>query len=170
LTARTKIILASLSLAMAIPAQAAFAQGIAAGAKISDTKGAEVGTVASVDGDFVIVKTDKHEVRLPKASFTVTDSGLLFGMTQAELNAAVEQATVNPRDLLKAGALVRDPAGGLVGTVEGVEGDFATVKLTKTSVQLPVSAFAASSEGLVLGMTAAELEAQAAASVEGNAS
>jgi preprotein translocase subunit YajC len=162
-----RIILSSLSLAIAaaLPVQPAFAQAasVAAGAKVSDTNGGEVGTVTSVDGEFVIVKTDKHEVRLPANSFTATESGLLFGMTQAQLNAEIEKAKINPVDLLKAGAEVRDTAGGLIGTIEAVEGDLATVKLAKLSVKLPVSVFGAGPDGLVLGTTAAELEAQAAA-------
>lgn len=167
LTARTKLILSSISFAIAaaaIPAQPALAQAtIAAGVKVNDTQGAPVGTVTSIDGDFVILKTDKHEVRLPKNSFTPTDDALLFGMTQAQLNAEVEKAQVDPADLLKAGAQVRDTAGGLVGTIEAVEAEFATLKLTALSVKLPISAFGATAEGLVIGTTAAELEAQAAA-------
>jgi preprotein translocase subunit YajC len=173
LTARAKIILSSLSLVVAAAGMAAqpaaAAAPITAGTVVKDTNGGQVGTVASVDGEFLIVKTDKHEVKLPKASFTATDSGLLFGMTQAQLNAEVEKAKVDPAELLKAGAVVRDTAGGVVGTVETVEADLATVKLPTTSVQLPVSAFAADAQGLVIGVTAAELEAQVSAAAESTA-
>lgn len=167
MSARIRIIFSSLSLAIAAsmtPATPALAQSaISAGAQVKDTNGGTVGTVTSVDGQFVILKTDKHEVRLPVNSFTAADGHYLFGMTQAQLNAEVEKAVVDPADLLKAGAIVRDASGGLVGTIETVDAGLATVKLATVSVKLPVSAFAAGPQGLVIGMTAAELEAQAAA-------
>lgn len=170
MTARIKIIVSSLSLAMAAalaPMQPAMAQAtspqMSAGAKVSDTQGGEVGTIISVEGEYVILKTDKHEVRLPASSFTATDKGYLFGLTQAQLNAEAEKAQVDPTELLKAGALVRDPSGALVGSIEAVEGGLATVKLQTLSVNLPVSSFAAGPQGLVIGSSAAELEAQATA-------
>lgn len=176
MTARTRIILSSLSLALAAsmaPAAPALAQAtasVAAGAQVKDTSGGLVGTVSSVDGEFLILKTDKHEVRLPVASFTAAEDHLLFGMTQAQLNAEVEKAKVNPADLMIAGAVVHDTSGGLVGTIEKVDAGLATLKLSSTSVKLPVSAFAANQQGLLLGMTAAELEAQAAAAVQAQTS
>ena len=69
---RNKLILIGLA-TTAVAFQPAAAQtapaaaGFTAGAKVSDTAGAEVGTITNVDGDYVILKTDKHEVRLPKA-------------------------------------------------------------------------------------------------------
>lgn len=170
MTSRTKIIVSSLSLVVAAalaPIQPAMAQAtgsqISAGAKVSDTQGGQVGTITSVDGEYVILKTDKHEVRLPSSSFTATDDGYLFGMTQAQLNAEVEKAQVDPAKLLKAGAIVRDVSGALVGSIEAVEGGLATLRLQTLSVNLPVSSFAAGPQGLVIGSSAAELEAQATA-------
>jgi preprotein translocase subunit YajC len=169
-----KIFLSTLGLSMAaIPAaQPAFAQAatIAAGAKVLDTNGGEVGTVTAVSGDMVTLKTDKHEVAIPKTSFAVTEKGLLFAMTQAQLNAEAEKAQVKPADLLKVGAVVRDNVGGTVGTIEAVDSEFATVKLPNLSVKLNRSAFAAGPNGLILGMTAAQMEAQAAAAAKPNAS
>lgn len=170
MTARTKIILSAISMAVAGSlAPAALAQApasISAGAVVKDVDGGAVGTISSVDGEFVILKTDKYEARLPVSSFTAAEGHYLFGMTQAQLNAEVEKAQIDPATLMTAGAVVRDTAGGLVGTVEAVDSGLATVKLSTTSVKLPVSAFAANEQGLVIGATAAELEAQAAAATE----
>ena len=173
MTAKARIILSSLSLAVAaagLSAQPAFAQAasITVGTVVKDTQGGNVGTVTSVDGEYLVVKTDKHEVRLPKVSFTATAEGALFGMTQAQLNAEVEKSVIDPATLLKAGAQVRDTAGGVVGTIEAVEAELATIKLPSASVKLPVASFAADSEGLVIGATAAELEAQVSAATATN--
>jgi preprotein translocase subunit YajC len=161
-----KILLTSLLLAAAAaaaPAQAQTPVAIAAGAKVVDTTGAEVGTVTKLDGDNLIVKTDKHEVALPRTSFTATDKGLLFGLTQAQLNAEVEKAVAAQGPLLSVGATVYDPQGGVVGTVESFDAQFATVKLPNRSVQLPVEAFARGPNGPLIGESAASLEAKAAA-------
>src|SRR5688500_3759619 len=40
-----------------------------AGMQVVDTTGGAVGTVVSVSGDNVVIKTDKHQVALPKTSF-----------------------------------------------------------------------------------------------------
>lgn len=173
MTARLKNVVSALALAAAAigpaaaqPALAAAAQ-IAAGAKVSDTKGGVVGTITAVDGEFVTLKTDKHEARVPAASFTAVEGGLLFGMTQAEFNADIEKSIVDPKTLMKVGATVRDTAGGLVGTIEAVEADLATVKLPNLVVKLPVNVFAASGNDLIIGSTAAELEAQVQATGAG---
>lgn len=173
MTARTKIILSALSIAVAgsmasaAPALAQASASISAGAVVKDVDGGTVGTISSVDGEFVILKTDRYEARLPASSFTAAEGHYLFGMTQAQLNAEVEKAQIDPATLLTAGAAVHDTSGGLVGTVEAVDGGLATLKLSSISVKLPVSAFAANEQGLVIGATAAELEAQAAAAAEG---
>ena len=86
-------LLASAALAQPGAAQEAQAQAsFASGATVSDTAGGAVGTITSVDGEFVVLKTDKHEVRLPSNAFTPHEGKLLFAMTQAELNAQVEAA------------------------------------------------------------------------------
>ena len=57
---------AALGIALAAPAAA---QSV--GMQIVDTAGAPVGTVTAIQGDNLQVKTDKHEVLVPKASFTL---------------------------------------------------------------------------------------------------
>jgi preprotein translocase subunit YajC len=138
--------------------------GFNVGAKVVDTAGAEVGTVTKVDGDNLIVKTDKHEVALPRSSFAAGEKGLLFALTQAQLNAEVEKSLAAQGPLLSVGATVYDPQGGVVGTVESFDDKLATVKLSKISVQLPVEAFVRGPSGPMIGETAASLEAKAAGS------
>lgn len=170
---RNKLILSALPIALAVSAagiQPALAQpaaaqaNIAAGAKINDTKGGEVGTVTRVDGQFVVLRTDKHEVRLPIASFTPHEGVLLVAMTRDELNAEVEKSLASADAKLVAGAAVAGSQGSPIGTIESIDDEFATLKLTSgTLVKLPRSGVAAGPNGAVIGMTAAQLEAAAAA-------
>lgn len=65
---------------------------------------------------------------------------------------------------LSAGATVRDAQGGEVGTVESATATHAIVSTGTNRVQLPLGSFGKNSAGLVIGVTKAELDAQAAAS------
>ena len=160
-TLLASVLLASAALAQPVLAQATFTTG----AQVSDTAGGAVGTITSVEGEFVVLKTNKHEVRLPKSSFTAVDDGFIMAMTQAQVNAAVEQSLAKADTLVTAGAMVRDTSGNFVGSVQKVDGDLATLRLsTGTLVALPVSAFGPGASGPVIGMTAMELEAAGAAS------
>jgi preprotein translocase subunit YajC len=172
---RSKLILCAVAFAAAPAAvQPAFAQAAAAGfsvgANVSDPQGGEVGTITAVDGEFVNVKTDRHEVRLPKASFTAHDGGFLMGMTRDQLNAEVDKAQAEAAASLVAGATVTGSEGGTVGAIDAIDAEFVTVKLTSGAlVRLPRNAVAAGQNGAVVGMTVAELEAaaKAAAPAEG---
>ena len=156
------------ALAQQPAAQQAPAQSsMTVGAKVSDSAGGEVGTVSKVDGQFVILKTDKHEVRLPATSFTAHEGGFLFGMTRDQLNAEVEKTLAAANAKIVAGASVTGSQGGNVGTIEAVEDQFVTVKLVSgKKVRLPRAAVAPGPNGAVIGMTVAELEAAAAGAVE----
>ena len=134
-----------------------------AGMQVLDAKGGVVGTVSGVMGDHVVVKTDRHEVRLPKASFTVDQNKLLFGMTQAELNAATDKSLAEAAAALVVGATVKGSAGATVGTIDAIDTEFATIKLASGKlVRIPRTGLGASAEGAVIGLTADQLEAQAA--------
>jgi preprotein translocase subunit YajC len=150
--------------AQAAPAAQAPKAGVAVGAKVSDPKGGEVGTVSKLDGQFAILKTDKHEVRLPVTSFTAHNGGLLVAMTRDELNAAVEKTLAEANQKITVGASVTGSQGGNVGTIDALDDQFVTVKLTSGKlVRLPRAAIAPGPNGGVIGMTVAELEAAAAA-------
>ncbi len=143
---------------------------MAVGAKVSDAQGGDVGTIAKVDGQFVIVKTDKHEVRLPVTSFTAHNGGFLFGLTRDQLNAEVEKTLAAASAKIVAGSTVTGSQGGNVGTIEAIDDQYVTVKLTSGKlVRLPRAAIAPGANGPAIGMTVAELEAAAAGAAGGQA-
>lgn len=143
-------------------AQAQAQAQISVGASVVGPEGAPVGTVTSVGSDFVTIKTDKYEVRLPKTALGARPDGWAVGLTQAELNASIEKSLGSLDALLKPGTAVAGAQGAAVGTVEAVEGDLVTLKLTSGKlVRLPKSGFAPGPNGLVIGLTAQQLEAEA---------
>jgi hypothetical protein len=149
------------ALAQTAPAPAP-AASFSVGAKVSDTAGGEVGTIARDDGNFVILKTDKHEVRLPKTSFTAHNGGFIMAMTRAEVNAATEEALAEADKKVAVGASVTGSQGAPVGTIDAVDAEFVTLKLVSGKlVRLPRKGIAPGPDGAVIGMTAAELEAAA---------
>jgi len=158
---RLLIALASASLALAGPAYAQ-AGGFTPGTQVLDSSGNPVGTVTAINGDVVTVKTDKLDANLGKASFAEQDGKLYIGMTQAELNAAVEQDQAAAAASLAVGAPVKDSAGGEAGTIEAIDADFVTLKLASgKSIRIPRSGIAGSAGGAVVGLSAADLEASA---------
>jgi len=153
------------SLALAAPLASVSAQataGATVGMQVVDAKGGPVGTVTGVTGDLIVVKTDRHEVSIPKASFTADQGKLLFGMTQAELNALTDKSLAAATAALVPGATVKGSGGESVGTIESIDAEFATIKLPSgNQVRVPRSGLGASADGAVIGMTAAQLEAHA---------
>ena len=161
--------IAAAAIALVAPAAPAFAQ--AAGTQVVDTSGGAVGTVVRVDGENVVIKTDKHEVALPKSSFTAHEGKLLFGMTQAQLNAATEKSLAEAAAAIAPGATVKGSGGAVLGTIDAVDTEFVTIKLQSgTMVRIPRSGVAAGNGEVVIGLTAQELEAQSSPAPEGTAS
>ena len=157
-------VLPALALGCVALAQPALAQAPAAGAQVRDTGGGEVGTITKVDGQFVILKTDKHEVRLPVSSFTAHEGAFLMAMTRDQLNAEVDKTLASASAKLVAGASVTGAQGGAVGTIDAIDAEFVTVKLTSGKlVRLPRRSVAPGPNGAVIGMSVAELEAAAGA-------
>jgi len=146
---------AALGIALAAPAAA---QSV--GMQVVDTAGAPVGTVTAIQGDNLQVKTDKHEVLVPKASFTLNEGKLLFGLTQAQFNAKIEESTAASAKAIAAGATVHGTAGSAVGKIEAVEGANVTVSLTSGKrIQLPATALRGNADGTVtIGYTAEQLD------------
>jgi hypothetical protein len=158
---RLFVALASAALALAGPAYAQ-ADGFAVGAQVLDSSGNPVGTVTAVSGDVVTVKTDKLDANLGKASFANQDGKLYIGMSQAELNAAVEKDKAAAEASLAVGAPVKDSAGAAAGSIEAIDAEFVTLKLASgKSVRLPRNGIAGSASGAVVGVAAADLEASA---------
>jgi preprotein translocase subunit YajC len=79
-----------------------------------------------------------------------------------QLNAEIEKANASAANRIAPGAAVVDQAGGAVGAITAADADSVTVKLASgTLVRLPKAAVAASANGVVVGSTAAQLEAAA---------
>ena len=147
-------------------AQFTFAAALAVGAsaqmlpqmQVVDPSGGVVGTIIAVKGDSVILKTDQHEVQLPKTSFTVDQGKALFGMTAAQLNAETAKAKAAATAAVAVGAQVYGSDGALAGQIEAADAELVTIKLTSgATVRLPRSSVGGSDKGAVLGMTAAQL-------------
>lgn len=150
---------AAVSLALSAPAAAQ--AGINVGMAVTDAAGGAVGTVAAVQGDNILVRTDKHEALLPKSSFSVADGKLLFGMTQAELNAKIEGSLAAANSAIVAGAKVKGAGGTELGTIDAVEADKVTIALASgQKIQVGKDAVRGNADGTVsVGYTAEQLQA-----------
>lgn len=140
------------------------------GMPVVDSQGGAVGTIAAIAADGVTVKTDKHEAKLPQSSFTISNGKALFGMTQTELNASIEEIiAATPQPELKVGAPVKGTAGASVGTIDVVTAENVTITLASgLKISIPRSGIAAQADGSgLIGVTAAELEAQVKATQAG---
>lgn len=141
------------------------AASVVAGAAVSDTTGAPVGTIESVSGGNAVLSTGVAKASIPVASFAKGPNGLIVGITKADLEAKVAQATTPQQ--ITAGMAVSGPQGVAVGKVEAVTGDLVTVATANAKAQLPKTAFAQGPNGLVIGLTAEQLDAAAKAAGAG---
>ena len=82
-------------------------------------------------------------------------------MTQAQLDAAVDQANQAAQAAFAVGTQVKDRDGAVVGAVQALDTDTVTVQMGAQQVRLPRAALAAGPNGLVTGATLAELQAAA---------
>lgn len=164
------LLIAVASIAVAAPLSPAFAQiptAIAPGMQVTDAKGGAIGTVTAVNGDVVTIKTDRLEANLDRSSFTASEGKLLMGMTQAELNGAIEKDQAAAEASLAVGSPVKGSAGAQVGTIEAIDAEFVTIKLTSgKSVRLPRTGIRGSASGAVIGLSQADLETQLGATAE----
>lgn len=140
------------------------------GMPVVDTAGGSVGTIVGLAGDTVTVKTDKHQAQLPRTSLTISDGKALFGLTQAQLNASIDQSlAAATAAALKVGAAVTGTGGTSVGTIDALTADNVTVKLASgLKISVPRSGITAGADGTaMIGISAAELEAQVKAANPG---
>ena len=147
--------------AAAAATPAAGAVSVTAGANVVDTTGAPVGTIESVSGGNAVLSTGTVKAAIPVASFAKGANGLVVGITKADLEAKVQAAT-KPTDIA-AGMAVSGPGGAAVGKVDAVNGDLVTVATANSKAQLPKTAFAQGPNGLVIGLTADQIDAAAKA-------
>lgn len=133
------------------------------GMPVVDIRGGAVGTITAVATDTVTVKTAKHQAQLPKSSLTISEGKALFGLTQADLDASVERTLATmPRAGLKVGAIVKGAGGASVGTIDAVEAQSVTIRLSGGQrISIPRSGITVDADGGgVIGLTAGQLEAQ----------
>lgn len=153
------VIAACSALALSAPA---LAQAIAPGMQVTDPKGGAVGTVKAVQGDNLVISTGTHEVLLPKTSFSESGGKLLFGMTQAELNAEVDKATAAAQASIAAGATAKGLQGTEIGKVDSVTDAAVVIALTSgKKIQVDRKGVRGNADGTVtVGLTADQLDAQ----------
>lgn len=152
---------APLATAAAQPAQGQ----VAVGMQVIGPADGVVGVIASMKGGNVTLKTDRHSIPMPAASFTVQEGKAYFGMTQAQVNAEYEKAMAAAEASLAPGAAVKGLNGVKLGTIQAIDSDNVTLKLDSGQVViLPRSGVAGRPDGAVIGITAEEL----AAKVSGN--
>jgi len=154
-----KLIAVALVGASPVSFSAAHAQAV--GMQIVDTSGAPVGVVTAVKGDNVEVKTDKHEVLLPKASFRADKGKLVMAMTQAQLDSKIEEAAAANAKAIAVGATVNGSAGTALGKIETVDSGNVTIALNSgKKIRVPSTGLRGNADGTVtIGFTAEQLEA-----------
>jgi hypothetical protein len=74
--------------AAASGAKSSAAANVTAGAQVKDSAGVPLGTIKSVDSQYAVLDTTKSQVKLPLNAFAQGESGLVIGMTKAQLEAA----------------------------------------------------------------------------------
>jgi len=143
--------------ALALPATAALAQAITVGMQVTDTTGAPVGTVTGIQGDNLLVKTDKYTAALAKNSFTPHNGKLLYAISQAQLDAEIEKSLAAANASIKAGASVKGAGGSSVGTIESADADTVTIDVggdASKKIKLPRSGARGNPDGTVtIGLT-----------------
>jgi hypothetical protein len=142
-------------------AQAQSAAGVVIGMQVTDASGAPVGTVAGINGPNLLIKTDKHEAQIPRTSFSVANGKLLFGMTQAQLDAQIEQSSAAADAAIAAGAKVKGLGGADIGTIDSVADGNVTITLADgKKIAVPQKGLRGNADGTVtIGYSAQQLEA-----------
>lgn len=157
-----RLIVGTLTAIGLFAASPALAQaGATVGMQVTDATGAPVGTVAAIQGPNLLIKTDKHEALLPSSSFRAEKGKLLFGMTQAQLDAQIEQSLAAANAAIKPGATVKGLGGTAVGSIEDVADGKATITLQDgKKIAVPQEGLRGNADGSVtIGYSAAQLEA-----------
>ena len=152
---------AAVGISVPLAPAAAQAQGsITVGMQVVDPSGGAVGSVVALKGNNLVVKTNKHEVQLPKTSFRADQGKLLFGMTQAQLNAEIEKSLNAASASVVAGATVNGIGGTGVGKIDAVADGKVTIALTAgQKIQVPQDALRGNTDGTVtIGYTSAQLQ------------
>ncbi|MGK6324186.1 hypothetical protein ACMGDM_14045 [Sphingomonas sp. DT-51] len=157
------------------PAQAPATGGAAVttGATVYDTSGGVVGTVESTDGTNAVVNTGTVKAAIPLTSLGKGAQGPVLAMTKAQLEAAAgqqqAQASADFKSKLVPGATVYGTGGSQLGTIKSVDASGVTLTTADGPVVLPTTGFGPGPQGVMLGMTAAQLKAAMTAAGGGSA-
>lgn len=155
------VLLAASPLAPGLAQKPAASASVAVGMPVVDVKGAPVGSIISMRGDTVTLKTDRHEIPLPAGSFTVRRGKAYFGMTRAQANAEYDKTLAAVKASLAPGGVVKGLNGQRLGTIESIDEQKVKLKLDSGRiVVLPRSGVAGGPDGAVVGITAEELAAK----------
>ena len=71
---------------------AALNAALAVSRPVYDSAGAKAGTIKEVDAQYITVTTTKGDAKLPRNAFSKGTTGVMIGMTVAQLEAAVAAA------------------------------------------------------------------------------
>lgn len=157
-----RLIVGTLAAVGLFAASPALAQaGVTVGMQVTDATGAPVGTVSAIQGPNLLIKTDRHEALLPSSSFRPEKGKLVFGMTQAQLDAQIERTLAAATASIQPGATVKGLGGTAVGTIESVADGNATIALQDgKKIAIPQTGLRGNADGTVtIGYSAAQLEA-----------
>jgi len=144
------------------------------GATIYGTDGAEVGKIEEMPGGNIVIFTGKNRATLPPSAFGMNETGLLIGMTKAQLDAAVEAAEAKATAAMDAAlvpnAQVFSNDGVAVGSVKKIEGENVEVALLAgNAVTLQKQHFSTNDGKLMLFMSAAQFHAAVDAATQAGA-
>lgn len=138
------------------------------GAVVYDPQGMEAGKISGVADNLVTIDTGAHKAALPKNAFSTSAKGLTVTVTKAQIDeqvsAAMAQAAAALDAALVPGAEVRGKAGTVVGNIKEVNGDQVVVDRPAGPVSLAKNVFTTSPQGLMISVTAEQLDAAAKAS------
>jgi len=164
----TSGILSAALIALSTPAVVQAQATPAPGMQVIDTNGGAVGIVTAVKGENLLIKTDKHEALLPKASFTVAEGKLLFAMTQAQLDAEIEKSQAAASASIVAGASVKGLGGTAIGTIDSLTGDDVVIALSSgQKIQVAKASLRGNADGTAtIGYTSEQLQALVAQSTK----
>jgi len=70
--------------------KAKLAAAVTPGASLRGSQGGVLGTITKVDGEFVMVKGEAGQARIPAANLTLQSDGLHFDMTAAQFAEAIK--------------------------------------------------------------------------------
>jgi hypothetical protein len=156
--------------ALAFSSVAAFAQegSLAVGATVYGPQGEAVGTVETVADGIVTLDTGKHKAPLPAEVFGAGENGPTITVTQAQINAMLDDQIAAAEALRDAalvpGAMVHTAGDLMLGNVKSVEGDDVVVNIEDGPVAMLREHFAINANGTLIALfTMEQIEAAAAA-------